>query len=107
MSLVHVSPGYEVEDDFAPALKAIGLDSVDAIFAFAGGQNLSKANLAAHRSRIRFEIANPAVTLFLKRYDNVPVLTQIRNWLSHRRGIGLGVPSGLRTVGKSVMLMGG
>ena len=76
---------FTVDKAFTLALKSMGFDSIDAIFRFEGGQSLSKANLAKHRSRVRFEITNPAATLFLKRYDNVPALDQISNWISHHR----------------------
>jgi hypothetical protein len=76
---------FKTDAAFEKTLKQMGLDSIDAVFAFSGGQTLSKATLAKHRSRIRFEVKNPAATLFLKRYENTPALAQIKNWLSHRR----------------------
>jgi len=76
---------FKADPAFEKALKQMGLDSIDAVFAFSGGRNLVKATLAKHRRRIRFEIENPAATLFLKRYENTPVLAQIKNWLGHRR----------------------
>jgi hypothetical protein len=80
-----MSSRFTADPAFEKALKQMGLDSIDAIFAFAGGRNLAKATLAKHRSRIRFETENPATTLFLKRYENTPILAQIKNWLGHRR----------------------
>jgi hypothetical protein len=80
-----MSSRFTADPAFEKALKQMRLDSIDAIFAFAGGRNLAKATLAKHRSRIRFETENPAATLFLKRYKNTPVLAQIKNWLGHRR----------------------
>jgi heptose I phosphotransferase len=84
MSFVQPSRGFWIDAAFEKAFKQMGLNSVEAIFAFEGGRSLSKATLAKHRSRIRFEIENPAATFFLKRYDNVPVPAQIKNWLGHR-----------------------
>jgi hypothetical protein len=80
-----MSGRFKADSAFEKALKQMGLDSIDAIFVFSGGTNLAKATLAKHRSRIRFEIENPPATLFLKRYENTPVLSQIKNWISHRR----------------------
>jgi hypothetical protein len=76
---------FAADPAFEKMLKQMGLDSIDTIFAFSGGQTLSKATLAKHRSRIRLETENPAATLFLKRYENTPALAQIKNWLSHRQ----------------------
>jgi hypothetical protein len=84
-NFVQLSADFRVDAAFEKAFRQMGLTSIDAIFAFEGGRNLSKANLAEHRSRVRFEIANPRTALFLKRYDNVPALAQIKNWLGHRR----------------------
>jgi hypothetical protein len=80
-----MSSTFKADAAFEKAIKQMGLDSIDAIFVFSGGQTLSKATLAKHRSRIRFETKNPAATLFLKRYENTPALAQIKNWLGHRR----------------------
>lgn len=80
-----MSSFFKADPAFEKTLRQMGLDSIDAIFAFSGGQPLAKATLAKYRSRIRFEIENPAATLFLKRYENTPALAQIKNWLSHRR----------------------
>jgi len=85
--------GYEI------ALGKLGLTSVDSIFSFNAGKNLSKDNLARFRSRLQFEINPPDVwrinspsgTLFLKRYDKPPVLFQFKNWLSHRSRKSCGV----------------
>ena len=76
---------FKADAAFEKALKQMGLDSIDAIFAFKGGRTLSKTTLAKHRSRIRFEVKNPTATLFLKRYENTPALAQIKNWVGHRR----------------------
>lgn len=73
--------------EFADCFRKIGLESIDDVFKFAGGQNLIKGNLASFRQRIKFETENPKTTLFLKRYQNIPVLKQIDNWFSRRRRI--------------------
>jgi len=79
-----VDPGYKA------GLQKLGLISIDAVFAFNTGRNLVKDNLAAHRSRIEFQIESPATTLFLKRYYQPPVLTQLKNWLSAKKRISCG-----------------
>ncbi|MDO8302042.1 MAG: hypothetical protein Q7T18_02260, partial [Sedimentisphaerales bacterium] len=86
---------FKADAAFEKALKQMGLDSIDAVFSFSGGRDLAKATLAKHRSRIKFELATEVtentevnkntISCFLKRYDNVPPLIQIKNWLSHRR----------------------
>jgi hypothetical protein len=69
-----------------PAYKAgferLGLTSIKAVFAFEAGKNLTKKNLASHRSRIEFKIELPAATVFLKRYVRPPIIIQLKNWLS-------------------------
>jgi hypothetical protein len=76
-----------VEPDYKPAFEQLGLTSIEAVFAFQGVKNLTKANLAPHRSRIELQIESPATTLFLKRYDRPPVWTQLKNWLSAKKRI--------------------
>jgi heptose I phosphotransferase len=82
---IKISPSFFADPEFAPGLRDIGLDSIDAVFAFTAGANLSKARLAAHRTRIRFEIKSPPTTGFLKRYENPPLHVQLRNSLDARR----------------------
>jgi tRNA A-37 threonylcarbamoyl transferase component Bud32 len=76
-----------VEPDYKTAFEQLGLTSIEAVFAFQGVKNLTKANLAPHRSRIEFRIELSATTLFLKRYDRPPVWTQLKNWLSAKKRI--------------------
>ncbi|MGA2069966.1 MAG: lipopolysaccharide kinase InaA family protein [Sedimentisphaerales bacterium] len=80
-----------------PAYKAgfdrLGLASIEAVFAFGAGKNLTKENLASYRSRIEFQIYPPgqielpAVIVFLKRYDHPPIMTQFKNWLSAKKRV--------------------
>jgi len=79
--MIYIAP------EFADCFKKIGIESIDDVFNFAGGENLVKENLASFRQRIMFETENPKATLFLKRYQNIPKLKQINNWLSRRRRI--------------------
>ena len=80
-----VSEGMYVDAEFAAALSRPGLISVDAVFAFEGGEDLSKSNLASFRRRRRVRLDCPGVTVYLKCYDRPGRLTQLRNWLAHRR----------------------
>jgi heptosyltransferase-2 len=78
-------------EDYKTGLTELGLISIDAVFSFNAAQNLTKDNLPKHRSRLRFEINSPPVTLFLKRYDSPPIFVQLRNWFSARRRISCGL----------------
>ena len=82
---VKLSEDFFSDADYACALCELGLTDIDKVFDFDRGQSLDKAGLAEHRSRMQFELAEPKTTVFLKRYDRAPVLTQIRNWLHHHR----------------------
>ncbi|MCK4751827.1 MAG: lipopolysaccharide heptosyltransferase II [Planctomycetes bacterium] len=86
---IEVSKSFTVDADYKTALEELGLDSIDSIFSFSAGVNLTKDNLAKHRSRLKFEINQPPTTLFLKRYNKPPVLVQLKNWLCHRKRISL------------------
>lgn len=79
-----ISESFFVDPDFEPIFRRLGLTSIDAVFSFNTGKNLSKKNLAGFRSRVQFDISSPPATLFLKRYDKPPALVQLKNWLSHR-----------------------
>ncbi len=80
-----LSPGFFANADFTDLLKANRLDSIEAVFAFSGGQDLTKANLAGFRSRCEFTLDESGVKYFLKRYDSVPILTQLKNWAAHHK----------------------
>jgi len=89
--LEKISDSFFIDTDYKAALAGLGLTSIDAVFSFSSAQNLTKSNLAPFRSRLQFEIDSlqslPPTTVFLKRYDNPPILFQLKNWLSHRRRI--------------------
>jgi len=82
---IKLSGDFFVDAEYKADFVEFGLNSIEGVFSFNRGQNLSKANLAKHRSRLRIQVENPPRTLFLKRYEQPPILTQIKNWLSHRR----------------------
>jgi len=86
-----ISDSFFIDTDYRTALSSLGLTSIDAVFSFSSAKNLTKSNLAPFRSRLQFDIGAsqslPPTTVFLKRYDNPPILVQLKNWLSHRRRI--------------------
>jgi heptosyltransferase-2 len=89
--LEKISESFFINTDYKAALTGLGLTSIDAVFTFSSAKNLAKSNLAPYRSRLQFDIGAaqslPPTTVFLKRYDNPPILVQLKNWLSHRRRI--------------------
>ncbi len=90
-NFIEVSKSFFVDTDYKTALDELGLVSIDGVFSFDAGKNLSKANLSAYRSRMEIEISSPPKTLFLKRYDRPPVGVQIKNWLCHRSRVSCGL----------------
>jgi hypothetical protein len=82
-----------IDPAYKTGFEQLGLTSMEAVFAFGAGKNLAKENLASYRSRIEFKIyppgriESPAVTVFLKRYDHPPVMTQLKNWLSAKKPV--------------------
>lgn len=83
-AFVEVSSGLFVDSDYVDVLRRRGLDSIDTIFAFEGDEALDKPGLAAHRSRIVFQLDLP-LKYYLKRYANTPCSLQLQAWLDHRR----------------------
>ena len=81
---VKISKSFFVAPEYEAEFAGLDLTSVDAVFSFSGGKNLAKNNLASYRSRIQFEMGTPPKTVFLKRYDKPPALSQLKNWLCHR-----------------------
>ena len=83
------SAAFLVSEPFQNAFASLGLTSLDAVFMFDAGRDLAKANIGRFRRRLQFE-AVPAggarpVKVYLKRYDRPPIISQLRNWLSHHR----------------------
>ncbi|MGA2324367.1 MAG: lipopolysaccharide kinase InaA family protein [Sedimentisphaerales bacterium] len=76
-----------IDPAYKAAFEQLGLNSIDSVFAFNGNQNLTKANLAPYRSRIEFQTKLPSTTFFLKRYENPPIMTQLKNWLSAKKRV--------------------
>lgn len=76
-----------VDPAYKTGFERLGLTSIEAVFVFGAGKNLTKKNLASYRSRIEFKIESPAATVFLKRYDHPPIMTQLKNWLSAKKRV--------------------
>lgn len=91
--LVEISKSSFIDPDYKGAFSKLGLSSIDAVFSFNAGKNLTKNNLAKYRTRLQFEIDSPAVTVFLKRYDRPPISVQFRNWLMSRSRVSCGLIS--------------
>ena len=88
---IETSKSFFIDSDYESGLGELGLNSVDAVFSFNGGVSLTKNNLARFKSRLRFDINSPPTTVFLKRYNFPPVLTQLRNWLVNHKRISCGL----------------
>jgi len=88
---IEISKSFFIDTDYRSVFSELGLTSIDAVFSFNAGRNLTKNNLAKYRTRLAFEINSPAVKVFLKRYDKPPVLAQLRSWLSAHRRISCAV----------------
>ena len=76
-----------IDPAYKTGFERLGLTSIEAVFAFGAGKNLTKENLASHRSRTEFKIESPATTVFLKRYDHPPIMAQLKNWLSAKKRV--------------------
>lgn len=88
---IKVSESVFIDSDYISALSNIGLNSIDKIFSFNNAKNLNKKNLASFRSRLELAIDSPKkTTLFIKRYDNPPILVQLKTWLKIRARKSMG-----------------
>ena len=79
------SDGVETDKELRDLFAGMGLNSIDGVFEFAGGENLTKANLASYRGRVRFSAGERI--FYLKKFDGAPLLEQVKNWLCRRRRI--------------------
>jgi len=93
-----ISESFFIDTDYKAAFSKTGITCLDSVFSFNAGKDLAKNNLAPYRSRMQFEISSPSasgeqsrtITLFLKRYDRPPILTQLQNWLWARKHVSCG-----------------
>ena len=84
-TFIQLQKNFYVDAEFKKAFEQLGLTNIDSVFAFNAGRNLAKNDLAKHRTRMQFQTQSPAATMYLKRYDNPPRPTQLKNWFAHRR----------------------
>lgn len=77
--------GFYADDSRFEILRQMGIDSVDAVFDYSGGENLHKENLTWHRQRVYIATPQGSANLYLKKYIRTPILRQIKNWIAHRR----------------------
>jgi heptose I phosphotransferase len=92
-----LSPGFFADPAFVPALTAMGLTTLDSVFAFDKTDTVGPRKLAAHRSRSCFRLGADGPVVYLKRYFRTPILWQLANWLDHRRRACTSVYDGHRT----------
>jgi heptose I phosphotransferase len=85
--LIKISDSVFIDPDFKQDIEKIGLANIDDIFSFNQGINLKKQNISKHRTRLQIELKDKRTTIFLKRYNNPPILTQLKNWCSSHKKI--------------------
>ena len=73
--------GILIDETCLDAFTKAGIDTMDGVFAYTAGDELVKENIGKHRTRIMFTLDSR--TFFLKRYQNTPKTTQLKNWLNH------------------------
>ncbi len=78
---IQTGEGMRVDANYLESFEKLGLTSIDSVFAFYGGIDLSKKNLASYRSRVKFQTNLPQHNVFMKRYKNPPIMIQLANWL--------------------------
>jgi len=81
---IETSKSFFIDSDYKTAFSKSGLTSIDAIFSFNTGKDPGGSHLPKYRSRLQFDISDPAKILFLKRYDNPNLRTQLANWFWHK-----------------------
>jgi len=81
---IELSQGFFAAESFAPMLRQMQLVSLEAVFAFDGGDTLAKANIGSWRYRGRIKLPDGRFA-YLKRYTSPPAGVQIKGWLQHGR----------------------
>ncbi len=71
-----VRPGFE------SVLAALGLDNLDAVFAWSAGQRMDKPGLESWRQRWRIELPGGHGYGYLKRFVHPPLRRQMQRWLN-------------------------
>jgi len=80
-----------VEQNYVSDFENLGLTKISDIFAFEGGTDLKKKNLAGFRSRIKFKTSENSPDLYLKRYSKPPTGVQLDKWLCNHWPITCGM----------------
>jgi heptosyltransferase-2 len=88
---VQLGDSFLVDQSYEQDFRSLGLTSINSVFSFDGGQNLTKNNLADYRTRIRFQISTPPKSIFLKRYEHPPLDIQLDRWLCNHSLITCGL----------------
>ncbi len=65
-------------DRYLPALRRIGITTLDNALSFRKGQSLNKPGLSSYRERIRIETDQGQPDLYLKRFHKPPLKEQLR-----------------------------
>lgn len=92
-----ISPGFFADPAYVPALEALGLTTLDSVFAYDKAATVGPLKLAAHRSRTCFRLGADGPVVYLKRYVHTPKTRQFVNWFEHRRRACTSVYDGHRT----------
>jgi len=87
---VRLSDSFFVDQTYEQDFQSLGLTSIDSVFSFDDGQNLTKKNLAGYRARMQFQVGTPPKNMFLKRYENPPLGIQLDKWLCNHGPITCG-----------------
>jgi heptosyltransferase-2 len=88
---VQLGNSFFVDQSCEQDFRNSGLTSIDSIFSFDKGQNLTKKNLAGYRTRVQFQIGTPPKNIFLKRYEHPPLFVQLDKWLCNHGPITCGM----------------
>ena len=79
-----IAPGFFADPAYVPQLTAMGLTTLDSVFAFERLRDVKTKKMAAYRSRTCFTLPDNTV-VYLKRYSRTPILRQLSNWIDHCR----------------------
>jgi len=86
-----IGESFFVDQNYEQDFRSSPLASIDSVFSFDKGQNLTKKNLAGYRTRIKFQIGTPPKNVFLKRYEHPPLFVQLDKWLCNHGPITCGM----------------
>lgn len=90
-TFVQLNESLFVDQNYELGFRSLGLNSLDSVFSFDKGQNLTKKNLAGYRTRMQFQICTPPKNVFLKRYERPPLSVQLDKWICNHGPITCGM----------------